>query len=149
MFTKLRLAFREAIENFKEELNRDVASGIENPLIGTMKREIANTQDEIEHLESAIKKTLKDTKTEKHKEETCRRREKMALEIDDKETARIAKKYTEKHEYKQSVLKQKSLALKNELDMRRDEYQQMIEAIKIAKKPPENPSDDYQNSIDT
>ena len=149
MFTKLRLNFREAIENFKEELNRDVASGIENPLIGTMKREIANTQDEIEHLESAIKKTLKDTKTEKHKEETCRRREKMALEIDDKETARIAKKYTEKHEYKQSVLKQKSLALKNELDMRRDEYQQMIEAIKIAKKPPENPSDDYQNSIDT
>ena len=149
MFTKLRLAFREAIENFKEELNRDVASGIENPLIGTMKREIANTQDEIEHLESAIKKTLRDTKTEKHKEETCRRREKMALEIDDKETARIAKKYTEKHEYKQSVLKQKSLALKNELDMRRDEYQQMIEAIKIAKKHPENHSDDYQNSIDT
>jgi len=149
MFTKLHLAFREAIENFKEELNRDVASGIENPLIGAMKREIANTQDEIEHLESVIKKTLGNTKTERHREDTCRRREKMALEIGDKETARIAKRYAEQHAHRQGILKQKYLALKNELDMRRDEYQQMIEAIKIAKKHPENHPDDYQDSVDT
>tara|TARA_Y100000590_G_scaffold140051_1_gene160583 strand:- start:24153 stop:24602 length:450 start_codon:yes stop_codon:yes gene_type:complete len=149
MFTKLRLAFREAIENFKEEINRDVTTDTENSLIGAMKLEIANTQDEIEHLESAIKKTLGNTKSEKYREKTCRRREKMALEIGDEETARIAKQYAEKHEYKQGVLKQKSLALKNELEMRRGEYQQMIEAIEIAKKSSENHPNDYQNGVET
>jgi phage shock protein A len=58
----------------------------------------------------------------------------MALDISDEETARVARDYAEKHEHRRSVLQHKALALKEELDMRQEDYGEMIEAIKDADK---------------
>ena len=58
----------------------------------------------------------------------------MALDISDEETARVAREYAEKHEHRRSVLERKALALKEELDMREEEFLEMIEAIKDAEK---------------
>lgn len=134
MFEKLRRAFREAVDNFKEELDRDDVPEAVDRLLREMKREAADTQAETKRLEAAIKKALGATETEKREGETCRRREKMASKIGDEETARVAREYAEKHEHRREVLEQKALVLKEELDMRRGEFREMIEAIKSAEK---------------
>ena len=134
MFDNLRRAFREAVDNFKEELDRDAVPEAVDDLLRAMKREAADTKAETQRLEAAIKKAIDATKTEKREGETCRRREKMASEIGDEETARVAREYAEKHEHRHEVHEQKALALKKELDMRRGEFKEMISTIKDAEK---------------
>ncbi len=134
MFDNLRRAFREAVDNFKEELDRDDVPEAVDSILRAMKREAADTQAETQRLEAAIKKALEATEIERREAKTCRRREKMASEIGDEETARVAREYAEKHEHRREVLDKKALALKEELDMRRGEFKDMIKTIKDAEK---------------
>ena len=134
MFDNLRRAFREAVDNFKEELDRDnVPEAVDN-LLRAMKREAADTQAETQRLEAAIKKAIDATDKEGREGETCRRREQMATKIGDEETARVAREYAEKHEHRRGILEQKAIVLKEEMDMRRGEFKQMIATIKDAEK---------------
>ena len=132
MFDDLRQAFREAVDNFKEELGRDDVPEAVSRLLREMKREAADTKAEIRRLKEAIRGAIDRAAKEKDDAKTCRRREQMALDISDEETARVASEYAEKHEHRRSVLEHKSLALKEELDMREEEFGEMIEAIKDA-----------------
>ena len=134
MFDNLRQAFREAVDNFKDELGRDEIPEAVDRLLHEMKREAADTKAEIRRLEEAIQGALEEAEKEKGDGKTCRRREKMALEISDEETARLAREYAEKHEHRRSVLEHKALALKEELDMRQEEFGEMLKAIKDAEK---------------
>ena len=134
MFDNLRHAFREAVDNFKDELSRDEIPEAVINLLREMKREAADTKAEIRRLDEAVRGAMEEAENEKSAEETCRRREKMALDISDEETARVAREYAEKHEHRRSVLEHKALALKEELDMRQEEFGDMIETIKEAEK---------------
>ena len=134
MFDNLRQAFREAVDNFKDELGRDEIPEAVDRLLREMKREAADTKAEIRRLEEAIQGAIEKAEKEESEGKTCRRREKMALEISDEETAGLAREYAEKHEHRRSVLEHKALALKEELDMRQEEFGEMIEAIKGAEK---------------
>ena len=134
MFDNLRQAFREAVDNFEDELGRDKIPEAVDRLLREMKREAADTKAEIRRLEEAIQGAIEKAEKEKGEGKTCRRREKMALEISDEETARLAREYAEKHEHRRSILEHKALALKEELDMRQEEFGEMIEAIKGAEK---------------
>ena len=134
MFDNLRHAFREAVDNFKEELSRDEIPEAVDRLFREMKREAADTKADIRRLEEAIRGAIAESEKEEADGKTCRRREKMALDISDEETARLAGEYAEKHEHRRSVLDRKALALKEELDMREEEFAGMIEAIKDAEK---------------
>ena len=134
MFDNLRQAFREAVDNFKDELGRDEIPEAVTGLLREMKREAADTKAEIRRLDEAIHGAIEKAEKEKGAGETCRRREKMALDISDEETARVAAEYAEKHEHRRSVLEHKALALKEELDMRQEEFGEMIETIKEAEK---------------
>ncbi len=134
MFDNLRQAFREAVDNFKDELGRDEIPEAVDRLLREMKREAADTKAEIRRLEEAIQGAIEEAEKEKGEGKTCRRREKMALEISDEETARLAREYAEKHEHRRSVLEHKALALKEELDMRQEEFGEMLKAIKDAEK---------------
>jgi phage shock protein A len=134
MFDSLRQAFREAVDNFKDELGRDEIPEAVDRLLREMKREAADTKAEIRRLEEAIQGAIEKAEKEEDSGKTCRRREQMALDISDEETARLAREYAEKHEHRQSVLEHKALSLKEELDMRQEEFGEMIEAIKGAEK---------------
>ena len=134
MFDNLRQAFREAVDNFKNELARDDVPEAVSRLLREMKREAADTKAEIRRLEEAIRSAIERAEKEKSEGETCRRREKLALDISDEDTARVAREYAEKHEHRRSVLQHKALALKDELDMREEEFREMVEAIKEADK---------------
>lgn len=132
MFDNLRRAFREAIDNFQEELNRgDVPQAVDD-LLRRMKREAADTKADVARLDQERQRTDREALKEKKEGQTCRRREKMASGIDDAETAQLAREFSEKHERRHKVLEHKSAALKEELEMRRSEFADMIEAIKDA-----------------
>ena len=132
MFDNLRRAFREAVDNFQEELGRgDVPEAVDD-LLRQMKREAADTKAHVSRLDSERKRTIREAEKAKREAETCRRREKMAIGIDDDETATLAREFAEKHERRHTVLEHKSVALQEELEMRRGEFTEMIEAIKDA-----------------
>jgi hypothetical protein len=133
MFEKLGRAFKEAYENFKEELDRDAVPETVNQLLRQMHDEAADVRADIKRLEAEIAKALKASDDRKTEAATYRRREKMARDIGDEETARVAGEYAEKSEHHCDILGRKALAMKDELDLRRGEFEEMLEAIKSAR----------------
>jgi len=134
MFDNLRDAFREAVDNFKEELNRDDVPETVDRLLRGMKEEAADTQARVHALEREIEVTQKIAAREAKDADTCRRREDMANGIGDPETARIAAEFAKKHENKHEVLTTKANALEKELALLRVEVTEMIEKIKQSQK---------------
>lgn len=134
VFQDLRDAFRQAVENFKEELDRDRIPETVDELLRGMREEIIDAQAHLRGLEEDIRKALERARAEEREAATCRRRERMADEIDDEETARVARKFAEKHEERKRVLEQKALALKDELDLRRAEVREMLDRLEEARR---------------
>jgi phage shock protein A len=133
MFENLRNAFREAIENFNKELERDqVPETVDRLLVG-MRNEVADAQTSVRELEGQIAKARQDIAREENEVSTARRRGTMASGIGDEETARIAEEYAAKHEERLRILQQKATALQGELDFQRKEVDGMMEKLKEAK----------------
>lgn len=134
MFENLRAAFREAVENFREELNRDEVPEAVDRLLSGMRDEVTEAKTRLHDLEAGIKRALLEAEREKREEQTCIRREEMARKIGDEETARVAAEFRRKHAKRREVLEGKALALRRELDVRESEIEEMIEQIKAAQK---------------
>ena len=132
MFEDLRSAFREAYENFNQELNREHVPDTVDRLIGGMVDEINDVKGEVANLESQIRKALAEAEREGAEAATCMRREQMAREIGDSETADVAAQFAEKHEEHQQLLEQKAKALKAEFDFSREEVEEMMAKVKEA-----------------
>jgi phage shock protein A len=130
MFENLRDAFREAVDNFKQELNRDDVPEAVDRLLRGMKEEAADAQALARGLEREIEITEKISQREARDAKTCRRREEMATRIGDPETARIAAEFAKKHEDKREVLDTKADVLRRELVLRKAEVVEMIDKIK-------------------
>lgn len=133
MFEDLRAAFREAVDNFNKELNRDQVPEVVDKLLKGMVDEIADAKAHTADLESQIGATLQRAEKEKAEGQTCRRREQMAREIGDNETADVAADFAAKHEEHQRLLEQKAVALQQELEFRRKELDGMMAKVKEAK----------------
>ena len=132
MFEDLRRAFREAVDNFKDELNReDVPETVDKLLLG-MKNEVAEAKVRIRELEDLIARASAEAAKEEREVATCRRREAMARDIDDNETADVAAQYAEKHEERQRILEDNAAALQKELVLREREVEEMLKKVKEA-----------------
>jgi phage shock protein A len=133
MFENLRNAFREAVENFNKELDRDrVPETVDRLLVG-MRDEVAGAQASVHELEEQIAKAQGEIEREKGEVSTARRRGKMAADIGDTETTEVAEKYAAKHQERLRLLEQKLTALQGELDFQRKEVEGMLEKFKEAK----------------
>ena len=143
MFKKLHTAFLEAIDNFKYELEKDPTSGIPLNLPEDMRLEIENAQELVYSLQREIEQCLDQAQREGDEAYTCKRRKRLALDIGDLQTVRIADEYIVRHERNQKIFEQKTAALREELSMRKDELHLMIERLKgvhedhFDKKPPD------------
>ncbi len=133
MFENLRRAFKEAADNFREELNRDEVPEVVDGILKQMQEEITDTKAHIFTLEEQIKKALQLADMEAKEVATCERRAKMALKIGDEETARLAAEFAEKHEKHKEVQENKALALKQEMEMKKAEVQEMMGQFKEAR----------------
>jgi phage shock protein A len=133
MFDNLRDAFREAIANFKDELSRDqVPETVDRLLVG-MRDEVADAKVRLKELDDLISRAELESAREKREAETARRRGKMAADIGDEETVKVASEYARKHEERQKLLEQKVVALRNERVHREEEIADMLAKLKEAK----------------
>lgn len=132
MFENLRNAFREAIDNFNKELDRDQVPGAVNRLLAGMRDEVADAKVRIRELEDQIVRADAEASREKTAAATARRRGKLAADIDDTETVQLAEQYALRHDERQAILERKAAALRQELEIRRKEVEEMLAKVKEA-----------------
>ncbi|HEX9886997.1 MAG TPA: hypothetical protein VGA70_10945, partial [Longimicrobiales bacterium] len=134
MFENLRAAFREAVDNFNQELHRDQVPEAVDRLLRGMRDEAAEAKTRLHDLDVGIQQARAEAEREKQGAATCLRRQAMAQSIGDEETARIAGEYAEKHVRRQTVLEQKADALAEELTVRKAEIEEMLDKIREAQR---------------
>jgi len=133
MFENLRNAFREAVDNFNKELNRDDVPDVVDGLLRQMHEEATDAKAQLHTLEEQIKKAIQLSEMEEKEATTCRRREEMARRIGDEDTATVAAEYAAKHEKRKEIQTRKALALREELELKRGEVEDMLVKLKEAK----------------
>ncbi|MDH3270699.1 MAG: hypothetical protein OEN56_05165 [Gemmatimonadota bacterium] len=133
MFEDLRNAFKEALDNFSKELNRDQVSETADKLLVGMRNEIVDEKAQVSGLEDQIAKATSDIERLSKEAATARRRETMALAIDDPETAKLAAQYAVKVENHREVLRKKVTALEEELAFRSETLKGMYAQFEDAK----------------
>ncbi|MCY4399125.1 MAG: hypothetical protein OXE96_07295 [Gemmatimonadetes bacterium] len=133
MFENLRRAFREAVENFHRELDRDAVPEAVDGLLKSMEREAVGTRTALEALKVELAAAEKRSRAELREAEVCRRREGLAREIGDGDTADVAAKFAGRHEERARVLVGKAGAIEAEIRMQESEYTEMLAQIKEAR----------------
>ena len=133
MFESLRNAFREAIDNFQTELDRDRLPETVSELLHWMEDEIVDVKVRVKGLSDEKAKSLEMIEAETEAAAVCLRRGEMAKGIDDEETARIAEEHAKMHLEKAEVLRQKAEALAAEIALGEQEVERMVAAFKEAK----------------
>lgn len=133
MFEDLRRAFREALDNFQQELNRDRIPGSVDRLLSGMVDEVTEAKARLKELESQLERTREESAREAREIATCDRRAAMAREIDDEETARVATEYGDRHRRRKEVLDRKAEALAEEVVLRQGEVDEMMAKVKEAR----------------
>jgi len=133
VFDDLRSAFRQAVDNFMNELDRDTVGDDVDRLLKGMIDEVTDAKAHLSGLEDQLAKTETRLAREVEATATCRRRERMANEIDDVETARIAVEHAERHEERARVLEQRREAITAEIALARRDVAEMTAKLKEAR----------------
>lgn len=134
MFDDLRAAFHEALENFNRELRRETLPETTDRLLRGMRREIVQEKGELTLLEEQLQKAQADARREEELARTCLRRERLARDIGDEETADVAEEHAAKHLGHSRVLDKKARAMQEELELRRRNVDDMIDKFTDARR---------------
>ena len=133
MFDNLRRAFREAVENFNRELDRDAVPEAVDKLLKGMEREAIDAKTALEGLKKQLAVARKRSSEEARHVEVCERRETLARDIGDTDTADLAASYREKHAARSKVLSDKARAIEAEIRLQEAEYNEMLSQIRKAR----------------
>lgn len=135
MFESFRRAWRDAVDNFWQELQADDAGP--EARARAVYREVATARNQLGQLDREIGDTRQRRDEEREQVEVCVRRERMARDIGDDETARIAVEYRQRHEERADVLGRKLEALEAERALCRRDLAEMERALATAGPAPE------------
>ena len=105
-------AWRQAVENFHREAEGGSAGA--PPRIRAMERELTSASGALGRLDDEIRRAKRDVAKEREEEEICRRRERLARDVSDLETVRIAVEFAERHAERAAVLDRKIVVLEDE-----------------------------------
>lgn len=112
MWEDWKQAWRDVVENFRRELAGD--DGASDSRTRAMHRDVMAVRGALQKLDSEIRRTRREADGERENEQVCRRREQMALAVNDEETARIAVEFATRHAERASVLTRKVEVLEAE-----------------------------------
>lgn len=132
LFDDLRSAFREAVDNFREELNRDSVPGTMDQLLQGMVQEVTDARARLKAVEADLETTALRVKHEEEQVATMERRRRMAADIGDEETARLAEEYLTRHGRRLEIFRQKGAALEQEASLLGSEVEEMTAKLKEA-----------------
>ena len=133
MFENLRRAFKEAVDNFHTELDRDAVPEAVDGLLKSMEREAVGTRAGLEALEEELAAAQKRSRAELREAEVCQRRQALARGIGDEDTADVAAKFADKHAERARVHLGKAGAIEAEIRLQETEYSEMLAQIKAAR----------------
>lgn len=133
MFEDLRQAFREAVQNFRDELNRDQVSGTMDRILHGMVEEVTSARARLKGVEEDLEKARQLRAREEEHVATMARRREMAAGIDDGETERLAAEFEAKHRERLEVFVAKEEALAREATLLRSEVEEMMVQVKEAR----------------
>lgn len=133
MIDSLRDAFRQAVQNFRSELNRDRVPEAADRLLRAMHAELIEFERQGSELENDLVRTKEESAEERQAAETCVRREEMAREIGDEETAGVARDFAVKHLNRQGILDDKVAVLERQIDEHRAALSDMKDQFKRAR----------------
>lgn len=125
MFDDLRAAFQQAVENFNRELDGALASSGHGPRLQPMADELSAAEAELRDVERRLDEARRDQKAADDELETVQRRERLARDAGDLETASIARDFEQKLLRRTRVLATKVQALHDEADYLRSEVLEM------------------------
>lgn len=133
MFDSLRQAFREAVDNFRTELNRDAVPETADRLIRAMERELVEARLILERLDEQIAGTRQEVEAEAEALRACLRRETLARGIGDGETEEVARTFARRHLQRKDLLEEKLRVLERERVDRGEEVDGMLQELKGAR----------------
>lgn len=133
MFDNLRRAFREAVDNFQRELDRDAVPETVDRLLRGMQREAVEAKAALESLKDQLAGARRRSGEEARNADVCERREALARGIGDTDTADVAASYAERHASRSRVLADKASAIEAEIRLQEAEYAEMLAQIRKAR----------------
>lgn len=125
-------AWRDAVENFRRELDADdvgpEAAG--DRRLAAMRRDLAAARTEVRRLDQELARVREQLEQERQEEQNCRRREGLARQIADEETARLASEFAGRHAERAAVLERKVEVLAAEQALRARDLAAMEAALR-------------------
>jgi hypothetical protein len=139
MFEALRDAFRQAVENFRNELERDDPAGGFARIRHLLDRELLMAARRLRSLEVELEKVRDEAHAEAGEAAVCLRREELARRIGDTETADVAHEYAGRHLRRREILEEKERVLAAELKDRSEELTNMRAQVRELVPRPDDP----------
>ena len=133
MFDNLRRAFREAVDNFQRELDRNAVPETVDRLLRGMQREAVEAKAALEASKEQLARAQERSGEEARNAGICERREALAREIGDTDPADVAARYAERHASRSRVLADKASAIEAEIRLQEAEYAEMLALIRKAR----------------
>lgn len=133
MLSSLGDAFKQAYANFLEELNRDRVPEAADRLLRAMKDELVDLEADTRELERELAEVREEAEAEDQSARTCVRREELALDIEDEETAAVAREYAKRHLRRHEILVEKASVLEREIRQRRAELEELTSRFREAR----------------
>lgn len=125
MFDAWKSAWREAVDNFRKELDPGEGDALDRAV--AMRRDLTTAEREFARLETELVRARREHAEEEEAARRCQRQEAMAREIDDVETAELAATFAARHAERARVFLGKLQALEAEAELRRKELDEMRE----------------------
>jgi hypothetical protein len=129
MFEDWKQAWRQAVENFRRELRESEEGDGAPPDVRAMRRDVVSARGALEKLDDEITRTRRDAVAEREQETICRRREGLARNIGDAETARLAAEFALRHVERAVLFERKVAVLEEERTLLRRDLGLMEEAL--------------------
>jgi hypothetical protein len=137
MFERLRETLRDALSRASSPQGRAALAQMRDALV--------QAKVGLQDLRGGVERTRARLTAERAELDTVRRRGKLAADIDDRETVRIAEQYERKHAERVAVLEKKLVAQQEELALAEHEIDEMtaqLRAAHVGAVPPDVPPPD-------
>jgi hypothetical protein len=129
MLHSLRDAFRQAVVNFRTELHRDDVPSQGGPRLASLARELEAAGRRILELRGELDQVQAELAREEKEAAICRRREEMARQAGQSETAEVAADFVRRHKRRVEIFRDKARVLEREIEDRSDEVSVMRDRV--------------------